>query len=324
MKYCTFLLVLLVCSLSYGQKDYPDYTRVTAYRLIQEDADGPCSIVTYMTSEDFNRSSVISAVSSDKTMMRTITDFVKKTKRNKKTDFYCSNRCIGCDVVDCIFVLEGRTENDTLFFSNQKKFLLIPKKEEPGYFNAYGYKSADFNACLNIHFYDFFIRDFMDERWNVNLGKSDSVPLSKILCRNKDIRSISKKEIISDKEFSLTKADTFYSGEDDRLLSEVLTNYKSTEAEVAFENDFLKEISSIAPHIITVDGITVGDAETLLKQRFPGSTQYPRYYSTTYEEILHTHEYAVSFDDNSGSVSFYITDAIITGINVSIYKPNQP
>lgn len=319
MKYICCLIVLL-CNLCNGQKNRSEYTKLIAYRLIEQDADGPCSIVTYMNHAEFTQGYVVSAASVNKGVIDSFCEFVRKTKKNKAKDFYCNRGCIGCDVIDYFIVLESTSGNDTIFLSDENQQLLTLKKDKSRGFKAYKYKSDYLYAHLNSYFYGFFTRDFEKEKIRAMSCIRDSVPLSQVLFEEQHLYSVSKNIILSTGQFKLTDIDTIKVEKNEKIFFDITTRYKNSKDEIKFENDVLKYLTSFEFNIVSIDSITIGSTEDSLKKRFPLSTSCPWYYSIIYEEIMHKHSYTIAIEQGQGTITFYITDGIICRIEVLLYK----
>lgn len=301
MKYFYFLLFCF--SLCSAQK----YDRVTAYKIVNEHDDSPCSVAKFVKyATEFGE--VFTAESTDQTMIKNLLAVKKNAKKyGKKSKFYCHERMIGGDMIDNMFVFEGAT-NDTLFTTNYNHLIVFPHKD-------IAYTDNDFhvNKALTGDMKAFYERDFVKELRPISRRILDSVTFEKIIYCGKIAKNINSEYIKSKaKEFKLIDIDTIGTENSEKYSEE----YSVDNNIVKFDTDrFVKSITA-TNKLLTIDGIAVGDSENVITSKYPLSAKVPYPNGTTYEEIKHNYEYTIYLAGGKGAIFFKIKNKVITEITI--------
>lgn len=306
MKYLCFLL------LYFGLCNAQDHHKVTAYRIVVDYEDGPCSIVSYMKSDEFG--SVFTAESGDITMIENLLSLKKKAEKSDKTEFWCRSGYIGGDMIDNMFVFEGHKDNDTLFISNYDHLIVFPNEQK-----AYKDEGLAVYKALNKHFKAFFNRDFNSEyteRILMGTRVLDSTRVEKIMYKGKVITKSNFKDIITHtqslKEIDLIKSvndsvqDYYYKYEADRDIIETKNN-KSIES-VIINN----------PDTFSIGDIKVGDNEELVAITYPRSAKHTYPDSKKFEEMGYKYNYEIILENNKGDAIISIDKKTVRSIKITL------
>jgi len=297
MKYFCFLL--LCFSLCQAQT----YNKVTAYKIVSEPDDGPCSIATYVKhASEFG--GVFSAQSTDQTMIQNLL-MVKKNAKNhgKKRKFYCREGMIGGDMIYNMFVFHGK-KNDTLFTTYPENLIVLPHK-----YIAYTDDDMLVNKALTGDMKTFYERDFGKELGFISRRDLDSVNVEKILYHGKIAKNLYLEDIKS-------KANDFKLIDIDSISTRNSEKYSADNDTIKFDANRL--VKSIAAYntALTIDGVTVGDSEEVIISKYPLSAKVPYPNGITYDEIKHNYEYIVCLAGEKGRIFFKIENKIITKITI--------
>ncbi|OYQ37910.1 hypothetical protein CHU92_07275 [Flavobacterium cyanobacteriorum] len=289
-----------------GQK-IEDYTKVTAYRIVDESTHRPCSVVDFIKNDEYG--TVFTATSNDKTLIRNLLLLKTKSKKWKKLKHDCNIKgwMEYHDKIDNIFVFEGTSKNDTLFTSANNFSVIFPNKHI-----QYIVPNDEINKALSGDMKDFFMRDFRADIWSIFMDVHDSISTEKILYKGIQITNAIKIDNIS-KEGILIELDSLYI--DDNVLYE--KTYKSDGNIYSFNRDQkLESIKVYNPADFYLDGIVPGNPESKL-DKYPNSITHQFPNGTKYEEIKNSYEYSVNIEGKKGRMIFQIRNKIIESITLT-------
>ena len=307
MKY--ILLFIFVSMFCYAQ----EHNKVTAYRLIDEMDDGPCSIVTYF--KDGLTYCIYSAESTDAVMIKKLLEIKKTAKKWKKTGFWCTERTVGGDMIYNMFVFEGAKVKDTLFTSfTVDDIIIIPSKQV-----AYTDKNKEVYKAFNNHFKAFFDRDFKQENENRILqGRAvlDSIGVDKIVYKGKVVAQLNFPEIKNQTQ-SLREIDTTEFGEDS--IAYYLYTYEADRDIIETKNN--KKIEYVVvnnPDTFSIDGIKVGSSEEWVINKYPQSAKHTYAVSTKFEEMDYKYNYEIIFKNNKGGAVITVDKKVVSSIVIRL------
>jgi len=304
MKY--ILLFMLVSMFCHAQ----DYNKVTAYRLIDEMDDGPCSLVTYFKAGD--SSFVYSARSIDAVMIKKLLSIKKKAKKWKKTGFWCRKGYIGGDMIYNMFVFEGAKVNDTLFTSDD--IVIFPSKQV-----AYTDKNKEVYKAFNNHFKAFFDRDFKEENEDRVLQGTavlDSIGVDKIVYKGKAVEQLNFTDIKSQAK-SLKEIDVFESVEDS-IINYFYTYEADRDLIETKNNQSIESVVINNPDTFSIDGIKVGCSEELVANRYPQSAKHTYPISTKFEEMEYKYNYEITFKNDKGMAVITVDKKVVSSIEIRL------
>jgi len=302
MKYLFFLLCLNICQAQ-------DYKKVTAYRIVEESEDGPCSIVSYIRSREFG--SVYTAESEDQEMIKKLLALKKQAKKWKKTGFWCTERLIGGMTVDNMFVFEGSKANDTLFTTNVDHLVVFLDKQV-----AYKDRDSAIYKALNKHFKGFFDRNFKEEYYGIWDMVLDSISVNKLYYKDKPIALVRFPDI---KKYTKTVKliDTLESNSDS--IKDYYNTYQTDLDTIEFKNDdTIQYVIVNDPSTFLVGGIKVGDSEQVIADKYPASAKHAIPVSTRFEEMEYKYAYKIRLENGKGTVSITIDNKIVRHIDFSL------
>jgi hypothetical protein len=305
MRY--LIVLLLLSSVCRGQKQNAEvHTKVITYRLIEMPDDGPCSVLSYVTSLDGGI--VFTAESSDQKLISELLK-IKKESRKWKSEYHdCGPGYGSIDETPNMFIFYGASKNDTLFTTEGHHAVIFPKK-----FKRYLDKDKRIEKSLTGDFAEFFRRDFREDMWFTMLGDLDSIPNNSVLFKSKNFDRRAKIEDFGTESFIL-EIDTVYNGNDP-----VMEAKKYSLDRNIYSFNYKGQLETVEVFNLTdfyIDGIKPGDHEDVLLKRYSNSTQrqFPR--GTRYEEIKHNYSYTVKVENDGGRVYYHIKDKIIHSITI--------
>jgi len=303
MKY--ILLFIFVSMFCHAQ----EYNKVTAYRLVEEVNDGPCSIVGYI--KDVHSSFVYSAESNDAVMIKKLLEIKKKAKKWEKTGFWCTERTIGGDMIYNMFVFEGAKVNDTLFTSH---YTVIFPAEQLAYLD----KDNEIYRAFNKHFKAFFDKDFREDFNQLsNNIVLDSISSDNLMYKGKVVAQLNFTDIKNQTQ-SLKEIDVFESEEDS--ITDYFYTYEADRDIIKTKNN--QSIDSVIinnPDTFSIDGIKVGSSEELVANRYPQSAKHPYPASTKFEEMEYKYDYEIMFKNNKGSAVISVNKKVVSNIEIRLY-----
>lgn len=314
MKYF-ILLILLTGYLSHAQKDYPDYTRVTYYTLVSEYDDGPCNIKSYV--EEGVVGSLVQGIDSFDAALATKLLLIKKESQNwKYKGFWCDRKCIGCETIPNMFIIEINSKYDTIYTTANNKHIFDPKLQRV-YFDT----NQKLLTALPKDFIAFSKNSFYEELRRPTL---DSVAVGKVLFYNKPVYNYTcndfKQEI---GKFDFVKSDSAVGREEhnDR-------DYHFKNANFKFDDNTkkLKEFTETESGYSNKEsgtgfcGISIGAKEDTVIKTFPLSSRYKRYVLPRFslDELKDDYFYEVRLS-GAGYINLYIKEKRIYKIEAYFY-----
>lgn len=218
MKYFLILL-FLVCSLCYSQENYPDRTHITYYRLIEEDADGPCNIKSYME-EGTVGGNVRGIDSFDAILAAKLLAIMRESKKWKYEAFWCDNRCIGCETIPNMYIVEVNQKYDTIYTTADNTRIFDPKLQR-----VYIDKHKKLLSVLPQEFITFYKNSFYNELYRPVL---DSTAVEKLVFRNKSLYGYNGKDFEKEiRGFDLIAIDSKFVFDDDTGVIKEFTESKT-------------------------------------------------------------------------------------------------
>lgn len=289
-------LLVLFCNVCFAQK-FKDYTKMTAYRVIEISTHPPCSVVDFIKSNEYG--SVFTASSKDRELIKNLLllkDICKKWQRSNH-DCHQKNKISYGDFIPNMFVFESSYGNDTIYTTENNKSIVIPSKNI-----QYHAPNDEINSVLKGDIKNFFERDFQKDIWFSIIGQFDSIPIKKFLFKDRTINSISDiKDISSDAEIIKVERG---------LIEGIIVEdreYRFNDNIYSFKHDGRLEsivINNSADYYI--DGINIGDDEGILLSKYPNSTtsQFP--YGSDFAEIKDNYAYVIKVENNTAKIYFSI------------------
>ena len=321
MKYLT--IRLLLCSLSNAQ-EFKNYTKVTAYRLINESEDGPCTIIDYMDREGQVGYYIQAAQSYNDTLAYNLLRLKKETKEWPKQEYTCFPDSLVATPVSNMFVVEVNTFKDTIFTTKDLCSVFLPQ-EKTEYIDMQEAIRPFFTKDMAA----FLERDFEGE---INNIMYDSIPINSITIAKQPVYGLTREEFEQKTiPFQLVRTDSVYGSDGKR--NRVLQEFWLNNMKVLF-NHWKKKIDQVMVYStdhdfpdnesLFIDGIKLGDSEEVLFERFPNSTAI-RNWGAPLNDLNNYYYYEVDLSDDGGKVTFTIKNKAIIRIQVDfMYLPPKP
>jgi len=120
MKCLLFLLLPICC--------FAQNTKVTAYRLVNENDDGPCSVKSYIRWSEGGPLSYVTAESNDVAFARDLLTLKNLSKKWKKEKHFCTPLSLSSDMTHNMFVIEYNGKNDTILADKYNTMIVFPDK----------------------------------------------------------------------------------------------------------------------------------------------------------------------------------------------------
>jgi len=304
------LLVLLLCGVCHAQEAFENYTKVTAYRLVGEYEDGPCSVIGYVQQERKTGKYIQAAQSYDARLAYNLLKFKKEALAQwPKKDLKCNNN----ETIPNMFVVEINKFRDTIYTTAGNCSVFFPK-EEADYFDGLN----SITASLTPEMAAFFDRDYKTE---FATRKIDSIPYAKVLINNKPLYKTTRKGFEkSIHKFQLVKTDSVFDPDSSHKtywLNDIEIQFDGLKGEISQLTAIRTSYIFPEKHALTIDGILLGDNEEKLFEKFPESTRY-RNWGAAFNDLNNNYAYEVGLKNSfNGYVIFYIRDKRITTIEVN-------
>ena len=294
------ILLLFFCMACLGQRK----SHLTAYRLIDEVVDGPCSIKGYVKYLP-NFKSYVTAESDDQELINTLLDIKKKARRGKSREFYCEERTLGGETIHQMFVISGSV-TDTLYIDKDNKWIIFPDQRK-----AYLDKDQKFKKAFTGIMKEFIEYDFQAAiRAEYYVDERDSIPIGALSYKGLSAVSFLNNFKANAENYLLVKTDSAYGD-----IKEIFV--RGTDSITFYKNQV--EITLSDPNTgWLIDMIKPGDSESKLVEKFPASTRVKMIYRMRFEDIKRMYYYIVTLKNNKGSIAYFIKDNKIDRIKVYI------
>ena len=311
MKQLFFLLLL--CTFCHAQDGYENYTKVTAFRLVDEFEEGPCNILSYIQQERKTGKYIQAAESYDAKLAYALLKVKKEAPQWPKKELPCNDKCTGCETIANMYVVEVNKFKDTVYTTADNCLLFLPK-DQAGYFDGLSTISAAFTP----EFTAFFNRDFRTE---FAARKIDSIPYSKVLINNKPMYNTTRKSFEKRiHKFQLVKTDSIFDPDHehkDYWLNDMQIQFDGRNGEISQLMASKTSYDFPEKFTLTIDGILLGDPEEKLYEKFPESTRYKNW-GAAFNDLNNNYAYEVGLKGSlNGYVTFYIKNRRITVIEVN-------
>ncbi|MES2485579.1 MAG: hypothetical protein V4581_06470 [Bacteroidota bacterium] len=298
MKY--IIAALAFCMTCFGQEKM----HLTAYRLIDEVVDGPCSIKGYVKYLP-NFGSYVTAESDDQELINTLLDIKNKAKRGKSREFYCEERTLAGETIHQMFVISGGV-TDTLYIDKGNKWIIFPDQRKAYLDKDKKVKKAfigimkefieyDFQAAIRAEYY-------VDER--------DSISTGALSYKGRSAISFLNNFKANAENYLLVRTDSAYGD-----IKEIFV--RGTDS-ITFCKRKIEITLSDPDTGWLIDIIKPGDSENKLVEKFPASTRVKMIYLMRFEDIKRMYYYKVTLKNNKGSIAYFIKDNKIDRIKVYI------
>lgn len=299
MKYLLILLLSVNC--------FAQNAKVTAYRLVNENDDGPCSVKSYIRWSEGGPLSYVTAESNDEAFARDLLTLKKLSKKWKKEKHFCIPRSLGGDMTHNMFVIEYNGKNDTILADKYNAMIVFSGKAK---------RYIDKNLVLQSMFPDnikeFFTHNFDRQIKSIVTREDDSITSDKIRYQGELATDFFSENFENAPgNFQQIKKDSLY-GETERIY--------------AYNNDTIRYYKEINITVTNRDSgwdigeFKIGDTENALIAKYPASTKIQKFFNIRYEDIKRNYFYWVALTEDKGNITYIIKDHIIDKIEISL-KP---
>ena len=294
------LLIILFTTACFAQN-----VKVTAYRLVHDHEDGPCSVKTYVENPLMSYQTYVTAESDDSIFAENLLKLKKEARKWRKTDYFCSARVIGGSMIHNMFVISYNGVNDTILSTLYNDMIIFPGEEK-----AYSDKKEVLKKMLPRNITEFFKHDFRSQIRSLYFPEeNDSITSDKILYQEKHAIKIFNKDFEKDTgKFKLVNRDSLY--------NDIEREYAFNNDTIFFHEDDIKITITNPDSGWNVGGLKVGDTEELLKSKYPESTKIQKYSLIRYEDIQRQYFYWVILKEKKGNITYFIKDHLIEKIKI--------
>ncbi|KOS07266.1 hypothetical protein AM493_15390 [Flavobacterium akiainvivens] len=284
---------------------------LTAYRLIDELTDGPCSVVTFVKypSEAF-LFTYITAESSNQDFINKLLNLKKAALKWKSREFYCEEGILGGETIPHMFVISG-TFTDTIFTDKTNQWIIFPDKQK-AYFNKDRLLNNAFTGSCKDLFGEFLNRQinavYRDDY------EQDSIPANSISYQGKPLDMFIDNFNNDHGTFKLLEPEA-------NKWAAFDTAYYSESDTIYFSRDLIAVVITNPDSGWDINGIKQGDAEKKLIDKYPVSTQIPLFSLSTIriEDIKRLYYYRIRLKDEFGSLIYDIKDNKIEKVTIYIW-----
>lgn len=317
------LLLLLFCGICNAQQQYKDYTKVTAYRLVNSDDWGPCSIEYYAKTLKRTGHYIQAMESYNDTLAYNLLQLKQDAPAWAKDTCSCGEEPIGKALVRHMFVVEVNSHKDTLFTTTDNKAVFFPKEQM-----QYKVPENRIASAFTKDVSEFLHRNFASE---IEAWKMDSIPAGAILLSKKPVYGLTRKEFEKNiAYFSTATTDSVFAS-NGKLYNTVKSHYIG-DAKFSFNNEQGK-VSEIvitnpagaepsARNTIFLDGVKVGDSEDVLCSKYDNSTLLKNW-DAPLSAINNYYTYELYLDNDKGKVMYVVRNKVIQTIHVQFNYPKK-
>jgi len=318
------LSLLLFCGWCNAQQQFKNSTKVTAYRLVNSDENGPCSIEYYAKKLKRTGHYIQAIESYNDTLAYSLLQLKADAPTWTKEACNCGEEpdTLGKPLVTNMFIIEVNSHRDTVFTTTGNRAVFFPK-EQLHYIAPENRIAAIFPNELN----EFFKRDFATEiyKWQI-----DSISPKSITIRQKPFYGLTRKEFEKDVYyFDVARTDSVYLPK--KQPYKVLKSYYINDIKFSFDgiDDQISEVAleytSLSRNqpgmtTISVDGVKIGDSEDVLCNKYDNSTLLKNW-DAPLAALNNYYTYEVALDNLEGLVRYTIRNKVIQSIHISFSYP---
>ncbi|WP_159799883.1 hypothetical protein [Flavobacterium sp. MK4S-17] len=315
MKY--LLPFILLAGLCKAQEDYGNFTRVTAYRLVNqyESREKPCSIKEYVKREQRVGYYIQAEQSTDAGMAYGLLRLKNEALLNWPAQKHeCSNNWSGNETIRNMYIIEINKHRDTLYTTTDNCAFFIP--EGKVFFD----NESAITGTLNDTFKDFFSRDFTKE---IKEHKPDSISVEKVTINGLSPYNLNRKSFEKKiGKFQLARTDSVFN-----RTTEVYKEYWLNNLQTKF-NEPSGKIHELNYRYATGDfqdtftlrlgGLQAGDSIGKVIKLFPASAKFRNWGAHTSAPQASSY-YEVQFTGEKGFAFIYIRDEVIREIEITFF-----
>lgn len=298
MKYLLLLFFTVTC--------FAQNTKITVYRLVNEDDDGPCSISSYVKYHNEGFLNYVTAESNDSIFAKNLLSLKKISKKWRKTNLFCKPRIIGGNMIHNMFIIDHKGKQDTILATYNNEMIVFNNETK-----AYIDKNRVLEKMLPQNIKEFFDHDFKKQIMALYIRENDSVPFNKILYKE------------SMRDFSIedfkNQSDKFKFISSDSLYENIRLKYTDGNDTIQFYKNRIDISITSSNSNWNIDQVKPGDSEELLFQKYPISTKIPKFYLIRYKDIKRKYFYSVELIGNKGNITYLIKDRIIEKIEINLH-----
>lgn len=308
MKYLLLFLFPVLC---FGQ-GYTNYTKITAFRVIDGNREGNTTIMGFINEHAYLSQRLQAVQEEDEALAFALLALKKEAKNWEKKPLPLENKHWSTKLrVPNMYVVQINRHRDTIFTTHDNASIYFPD-EQMEYVDPGNY----LNGLLNEKLCFFAERNFKGEFLT---HKNDSIPANTVLINNKPVVGTTRKGF--DKtvaKFQRVVTDSIF--DDGQVVIDkqfCINNYR-----MKFEPR-LKNLDAIyisgaiydkdVP--LSVGGIQLDDTEEKLALAFPCSLEYRNINAIAYD-VGSNYFYTVHLANNKGFALFYIKNKRVERIEV--------
>lgn len=286
---------------------FSQQVKITAYRLLVEDDDGPCSIATYLKEADTDYFyNYVTAQSNDTAMASKLLAINGEAKKKKGVEFWCEPGTLGGDMIHNMIVVEKDAVRDTIYLTQQNTYIVFPDEHK-----AYPDNKLVLRKSLTGTIKEFFEFDFTRDIKGMRMIDFPNDDIGIVLFKGENPEEYTKYEFEKQfgkltfvdkvnnygrKEFVYSLNGDIYTFEDDTKLISVDINNPDSGWEI--------------------DGLSIGSKQELFSEKFPESMSFNAICSERYEDYKKEHLHWLLFYEDKGSVSYWIKDGVLDRFSV--------
>jgi len=319
MKYLLYLF--LICSICNAQ-EFKNYTKVTAYRMANTDAIGPCNIFDYAKRLKRTGHYIQAMESFNDTLAYSLLQLKQEAQTWKKDTCTCGKASVGKTLVPNMFIVEVNNQKDTLFTTiDHKAIYSIAEKAQ------YTAPENRIQSIFTKDVADFFKRDFVSE---IMAWKVDSISSKDITLQKKSFYGLNRKQFEKDIEFfHVVTTDTMYI--DTGKPMQVKKQYSIDNIQFTFDEDSGKLSKAttntysndhLPMNVLNIDGIKIGDSEEVLCSKYDNSTSL-KYWDAPLSAITNYYTYEVNLTNGEGLIRYVVRNRIIREIEIQFSYPEK-
>ncbi|KGO83186.1 hypothetical protein Q763_04030 [Flavobacterium beibuense F44-8] len=285
---------------------FSQQVKIMAYRLINEDNDGPCSIAAYLKEAGTDYFySYVTAQSTDTIMANRLLAINREAKKKKGVEFWCEPGTLGGDMIHNMIVIEKDAVRDTIYLTRQNTYIVFPDEDK-----AYPDNKLVLRKSLTGTIKEFFDFDFQKDLRSMFMSDVEKIPLNKVFFKGKNIKGFTKNKF--EKEFGkLNKLD------ENKSYDGLVVNYSFEGDIYSFTNDVLDSVEVNNPDSgWEIDGLYIGSKQELFLENYPISMSFNVISSKKFEDYKKKQLHWLRFNESTGSIGYWIKDGVLDRFSV--------
>lgn len=304
-------------------QEFRNYTKVIAYRLVNSNESGPCSIEYYAKKLKRTGHYIQAIESRNDTLAYSLLKLKADAKSWRASPCNCGeNPAPGAKpLITNMFIVEVNSFKDTIFTTADNRAVFFPKEQL-----LYTAPENTILTAFPKEVNDFFSRDFAVEiqAWNMDFIAAKDITLGK-----KPFYGLTRKEFEKNiTPFNVVTTDSLYIAgkflKADKIyrVNDMEFNFEGHDGKLSRIHITNSGNNAKNAYTVVLDGVKIGDSEEVLCNKYDNSTLL-KHWDAPLSAISNYYTYEVKLNNNEGKVLYAIRNGYIYEIAIGFSYPKK-